>query len=109
MIRYLSCALALLICATASAQVKVVHFNAGWNSSHDVTWVRNLDDCKVKMVDIADDSKAQSKHGISVVPTIIVFNGSVEVKRFEADISFSIKAKQEEVQEVVNELLINKF
>lgn len=109
MIRFTLCLLLLVAYTSICAQVKVVHFNAGWNSSHDVTWVDDLDDCKVKMVDIAEDSKAQGKHGISVVPTIIVFNGSVEVKRFEADISFSIKAKQEEVQEVVNELLINKF
>lgn len=109
MIRYLLCVLALIVCSPVFTQVKVIHFNAGWNSSHDVTWIEDLEDCKIKMVDIAQDSKAQGKHNISVVPTLIVFDGSVEIKRFEADISFSIKAKQEEIQEVVNELLINKF
>ena len=109
MIRYLLCVLALMICSTALTQVKVVHFNAGWNSSNDVAWIDNLEDCKVKKIDIAEDSKAQGKHSISVVPTLIIFDGSVEIKRFEAGISFSIKAKQEEIQEVVNELLVNKF
>ena len=109
MIKYLLCILALVAYLTASAQVKVVHFNAGWNSSNNVAWVDNLKDCKIKKIDIVEDKKAQKKHSISVVPTLIVFNGSVEIKRFEADISFSIKAKQEEIQEVINELLINKF
>jgi hypothetical protein len=109
MIRYLPCALAIMICSTAFTQVKVVHFNAGWNSSNDVAWIDNLEGCKIKKIDIAEDKKAQGKHNISVVPTLIIFDGSVEIKRFEADISFSIKAKQEEIQEVVNELLINKF
>ena len=109
MTRYLLCVLALMICSTAFTQVKVVHFNAGWNSSNDVVWIDNLEDCKIKKIDIAEDKKAQGKHDISVVPTLIIFNGSVEIKRFEADISFSIKAKQEEIQEVVNELLVNKF
>ena len=109
MIRYLLCILALVVCLTASAQVKVVHFNAGWNSSNNVAWIDNLEDCKIKKIDIVEDKKAQKKYNISVVPTLIVFDGSVEIKRFEADISFSIKAKQEEIQEVINELLINKF
>ena len=109
MTRYLLCVLALMICSTAFTQVKVVHFNAGWNSSNDVVWIDNLEDCKIKKIDIAEDKKAQGKHDISVVPTLIIFDGSVEIKRFEADISFSIKAKQEEIQEVVNELLVNKF
>ena len=109
MTRYLLCILTIMIYSTAFTQVRVVHFNAGWNSSNDVVWVDNLEDCKIKKIDIAEDKKAQGKHKISVVPTLIVFDGSVEIKRFEADISFSIKAKQEEIQEVINKLLVNKF
>ena len=109
MIRYLLCVLAFATCIAVTAQVKVVHFNAGWNSSNDVAWIDSLEDCKVKKIDIAEDSKAQGKHSISVVPTLIIFDGSVEIKRFEAGISFSIKAKQEEIQEVINKLLVNKF
>ena len=90
------------------ADVCVVQFNAGWNSSNDVEWVGNLKDCEVQYIDIAIDADAQNKYEIVVVPTIIVFNGK-EVKRFQADISFAMKATKSEVQEVVDEILMDQF
>jgi len=99
----------MLLMIAVSAQVKVVHYNAGWNSTHNVTWLGDLEDCKTKSIDIVEDQKAQKKNNIKVVPTIIVFNAGAEVARFEADISFTLKAKIEEVQDVINELLISKF
>ena len=42
------------------------------------------------------------------IPTIIVFNGE-EVKRFQADISFAMKATKEDVQEVVDEIIMDQF
>ena len=90
------------------ADVCVVQFNAGWNNANDVEWVNNLKDCEIKYIDIATDTKAQSEYEIVVVPTIVVFNGE-EVKRFQADISFAMKATKEEVQEVVDEILMEGF
>tara|TARA_Y100000589_G_scaffold108118_1_gene102731 strand:- start:286 stop:624 length:339 start_codon:yes stop_codon:yes gene_type:complete len=90
------------------ADVCVVQFNAGWNSSNDVEWVGNLKDCEVQYIDIATNADAQSKYEIVVVPTIIVFNGK-EVKRFQADISFAMKATKKEVQAVVDEILMDQF
>ena len=90
------------------ADVCVVQFNAGWNSSNDVDWVTNLKDCEVQYIDIAADADAQNKYEIVVVPTIIVFNGK-EVKRFQADISFAMKATKKEVQAVVDEILMDQF
>ena len=90
------------------ADVCVVQFNAGWNSSNDVEWVGNLKDCEVQYIDIASNADAQNKYEIVVVPTIIVFNGK-EVKRFQADISFAMKATKKEVQAVVDEILMDQF
>ena len=90
------------------ADVCVVQFNAGWNSSNDVDWVSNLKDCEVQYIDIAANADAQNKYEIVVVPTIIVFNGK-EVKRFQADISFAMKATKKEVQAVVDEILMDQF
>ena len=86
----------------------VVQFNAGWNSANDVKWVNELSDCGIKYIDIAENTKTQDKYQIVVVPTIIVFNGK-EVKRFQADISFAMKATKNEVQEVVDEILMDQF
>ena len=90
------------------SDVCVVQFNAGWNSSNDVEWVENLKDCEVQYIDIATNTDAQNKYEIVVVPTIIVFNGK-EVKRFQADISFAMKATKKEVQAVVDEILMDQF
>ena len=90
------------------ADICVVQFNAGWNSANDVEWVENLKDCEIIYIDIATDTKSQSKFEIVVVPTIIIFNGS-EVKRFQADISFAMKATKEDVQEVVDEIIMDQF
>ena len=86
----------------------VVQFNAGWNSANDVKWVNELSDCGIKYIDIAENTKMQDKYQIVVVPTIIVFNGE-EVKRFQADISFAMKATRKDVQEVIDEILMSDF
>ena len=90
------------------ADVCVVQFNAGWNSANDVEWVDNLKDCEVQYIDIATDTEALSEYEIVVVPTIVVFNGK-EVKRFQADISFAMKATEDDVQEVVDEIIMDQF
>ena len=99
----------LLLAGIVSAQVEVIHFNAGWNSSNDVKWVDELNDCDVKYIDIAENTKAQEKYEITVVPTIIILDDGEEDERYEADISFTMKATRKEVQEYIDELIINKF
>ena len=100
----------MLFCGTTSAQIKVTHFNAGWNSANDVDWYMDLEDCKTKgFVDIAKDTKAQKEHKIAVVPTIIIFKDGEEVKRYQADISFTMKATREDLQEYIDELLMEDF
>ena len=86
----------------------VVHFNAGWNSANNVKWVSGLSDAKIKRCDIATDTQSQAKHEIVVVPTIIIFNHGKEVKRYQADISFSIKATKSQVQDKIDEILMSE-
>jgi hypothetical protein len=99
----------LLLAGIVSAQVEVIHFNAGWNSSNDVKWVDELNDCEIKYIDIAKNTKAQNKYEITVVPTIIILDDGEEDERYEADISFTMKATREDIQEHIDELIINKF
>lgn len=100
----------LLVFATSTAfgQVKVIHFNAGWNEANDVEWFNKLSDVNKKTLSI-DDKEIQEKYEIFIVPTIIVFDEGEEVKRFQADLSFQMVAKREEVQEYIDELIISKF
>ena len=87
--------------ATAFGQVKVVHFNAGWNSANDVEWFDKLSDANKKNLSI-DDSDIQTKYSIAIVPTIIVFDDGEEVKRYQADLSFKMVATREEIQEYID-------
>ena len=94
--------------STAFSQVKVIHFNAGWNEANDVEWFDKLSDVGKKSLSI-DDAEVQKKYAIAIVPTIIVFDDGEEVKRFQADLSFKLVATREEIQEYIDELIISKF
>ena len=97
-----------VITLTCFSQVEVVHFNAGFNSANDVSWFGKLKDAERKQLLIEEDGN-QSKYGIAVVPTIIIFDDGEEVKRFQADISFKIVATKEEIQDYIDELIMSKF
>ena len=92
------------ICIT---DVCVVEFNASWNKANSVDWLDKLNDCGVQRINI-DDGDWQKKYNIVVVPTIIVFNGE-EVKRYQADLSFTMAVTRKEVQEEVDEILMEDF
>ena len=103
----------MIICNTSSGQkickedVCVVEFNAGWNESNSVDYLHKLTDCGIKRINI-DKGDWQKKYNIVVVPTIIIFNGK-EVERFQADLSFAIKATKEDIQDIIDEILMEDF
>ena len=100
----------MLLASGAFAQMKVIQFNAGWNSANEVPWVMSLEDCNTyAYVDIAKDTEAQAKHKIAVIPTIIIFKDGEEVARFQADLSFKMAATKEEVQEEIDNQLMSDF
>jgi len=108
-ITYMFLLLLMLLCGSLFGQVTVTHYNAEWNKANDVKWLNKLSDCDIAQVDIVKKPKQQTKHKIVVVPTIIIFKDGEEVKRFQADISFSMKATREELQDVINEQLMSDF
>ena len=102
--------LLLLICSSSvSAQIVVTHFNAEWNDPNKVAYIGKLTDCDIVYVDIAKSPKIQEKHEIIIVPTVVIFKDGEEVKRFQADISFSMKATRKDMQAVIDELLMSDF
>jgi|TARA_R100000084_G_C4571518_1_gene109472 thiol-disulfide isomerase/thioredoxin len=100
----------MLFCSVCFSQIKVVQFNAGWNKANDVPWVQSLKDCKtIGYTDVGKDTKAQAKYKIASVPTIIIFKDGEEVARFQADLSFTLTATKEEVQEKIDEVIMSDF
>ena len=87
--------------------VCVVEFNAGWNESNSVDYLEKLTDCGVVRISI-DKGDWAKKYNIVVVPTIIIFNGK-EVERFQADLTFEITAKLEDIQDIIDEILMEDF
>ena len=107
---YLLLLFCLLCSSSLYSQITITQFNASWNSNNDVDWLKKLSDVnKIKYIDIAENTKAQQKHEIVVVPTIVIYKDGEEVKRLQADISFAIKATREELQEYIDELLMEDF
>ena len=102
--------LLLLLPIFSFSQIKVMQFNANWNSANDVPWVQDLEDCKtISYTDIAKNTGAQTKYKIAVIPTIIIFKDDEEVARFQADLSFKMVATKEEVQEEISNQLMSDF
>ena len=107
---YLLVIILMLFGGMAFGQIEVKQFNAGWNSTNDVSWIMDLKDCTTKgYVDIGTDKEAQKKYKIAVVPTIIIFKDEEEVARFQADLSFKMLATREEVQEEIDNQLMSDF
>ena len=106
---YMLFILFLLLCNGAFSQIVVTQFTADWNKDNEAKWFENLKDCELAKADIVEYPKLQKKHGIVIVPTIIIFNNGKEVKRFQADISFKMVATREEVQNEIDNLIMDKF
>jgi len=106
---YMLVILFVLLTNSAFGQIKVIQFNADWNKTNEVDWAHKLTDIKeFAYVDIGANKEAQKKYKIAVIPTIIVFNGK-EFERFQADLSFAMQAKLEDIQDVVDEILMEDF
>jgi len=99
----------LSISTICFSQVKVIQFNANWNSANGVDWLSKLTDCRTDQIDIAINKDAQAKYKIVVVPTIIVFNNGDEVKRYQANIMMQMEAKLEDIQTIVDETVMESF
>ena len=89
--------------------VCVVQFNAGFNEANKVTWVKELNECETKYIDIQKDNKAASKYKIVVVPTIVIYSGGEEAARFQANIMMTMEATKKEVQNKIDEVIMDAF
>ena len=108
LLTYLLVLFLLVVSSTSFAQVKAMHFNAEWNKENSVEWFTKLSDCDKKS-QMIDGNDLQKEYKIAVVPTIIIFDDGEEVKRFQADLSFTMQATRKEIQDYIDELIISKF
>ena len=88
-----------------------VEFYATWNEANKVTAIDEWDsfDAKVYRLNIDTYPKIQADNEVVILPTIIFFDDGEEVKRLQGDMSFTLKTTTDELDEVVEEILGNKF
>ena len=106
----------LILCGSANAQtytcgegnICVVEFNASWNEKNNVDWLHDLDDVKTKRI-LIDKGDWQKDFSIVVTPTIIIFVEGKEKKRYQANIMMEMEAKQEDVQDKIDEIIMEDF
>ncbi len=72
-----------LVCTIGCSQVSTIHFNSEWNEKNNFD-ISVLKDCEKSNVVICHNPELKDKHEILSVPTIIIFDNNVEVKRFES-------------------------
>ena len=53
--------------------------------------------------------KIQSDNNVVILPTIIFFDEGEEVKRLQGDMTFTLKTTTKELDEIIEEILGNKF
>ncbi len=105
----------MVLCSSAKAQtyncdedICVVEFNASWNEANNVAWLHKLSDVGTKRIMI-DKGDWQKKFSIVVTPTIIIFVNGKESKRYQANIMMEMEAKQSEVQDKIDEIIMEEF
>ena len=93
---------------TCDEDICVVEFNASWNAKNNVDWLHKLTDVGTKRIMI-DKGSWQKDFSIVVTPTIIIFVDGEEKKRYQANIMMEMEAKQEDVQDKIDEIIMEDF
>ena len=88
-----------------------VEFYATWNEANKVTAIDEWDsfDAKVYRLNIDTYPKIQASNNVVILPTIIFYDDGEEVHRLQGDMTFTLKTTTDELDEVVEEILGNKF
>jgi hypothetical protein len=81
--------------------ITILQINAKWNQHHNVD-LSGLKGCKVQFAWLEDQNK-NLKNQIKRVPVIMMYKGNNAVRRWKADISFTLNVNLQEIQSAVNE------
>lgn len=91
----------LLLCSFMPQQYTLLHINSTWNSRNDYKHLNKLEGVKVIKANL-EDQVPSIRQQIKAVPVIFIYKGNNLIGRWDADISLSIKAPVEELQEVID-------
>ena len=93
--------IALFVYAIVSSQeYTVLHINSSWNLRNDYKHLYNIKGAKIIKA-FLEDQQPSIRQQIKAVPVILIYKGSNLIGRWDADISLTIKAPVEEMQEAI--------
>lgn len=93
--------IALFVYAIASSQeYTVLHINSSWNYRNDYKQLNQIKGARIVKA-LLEDQQPSIKRQIKAVPVIFIYKGSSLIGRWDADISLTIKAPVEEMQEAI--------
>ena len=93
--------IALFVYAIASSQeYTVLHINSSWNTRNDYKQLNQIKGAKIIKA-FLEDQQPSIRQQIKAVPVIFIYKGNNLIGRWDADISLTIKAPVEEMQEAI--------
>lgn len=93
--------IALFVYAIVSSQeYTVLHINSSWNARNDYKQLNQIKGAKIIKA-FLEDQQPSIRQQIKAVPVIFIYKGSNLIGRWDADISLTIKAPVEEMQEAI--------
>ena len=87
----------------------VIEFWADWNDSNKCQFLSSLKDCRMYRISIEDYPELAESYKIKVLPTIIVFNKTEQIKIFTGNLMFKLDVEKQEIQAVIDSIIISKF
>ena len=95
--------IALFVSANSLTQeYTVLHINSSWNWKNDYKHLNKIKGAKVVKA-LLEEQNPSIKSQIKAVPVIFIYKDRSVIGRWDADISLTIKASVEEIQDVINE------
>lgn len=92
---------ALFVYAISTAQeYTVLHINSSWNYRNDYKQLNEIKGAKIVKA-LLEDQGPSIRQQIKAVPVIFIYKGNSLIGRWDADISLTIKAPVEEMQEAI--------
>ncbi len=86
---------------SSSQEYTVLHINSSWNWKNDYKHLNKIEGAKIVKA-LLEEQNPSIKSQIKAVPVIFIYKDRSVIGRWDADISLTIKASVEEMQDVIN-------
>ena len=89
-------------------ELSIVEFNSSWNEKNHIKGLSKLKNCNTYRVSLCDNPNYMDKFKIKL-PTIVIYNNGIEIKRYKANILFTFDVTYKDLQLDVDSMLLTKF